>query len=118
MTYVHQWGQTRRAKEIRAGIGVTPEKRKQYLANWERMEKQPAAPPSPRPTRDVLAEAGIDKEQLAQAAEAKGMLLGDAIAELTTRIGIPPCGRCERWQQWFNAAHRTAREWFGLEQGT
>jgi hypothetical protein len=36
---------------------------------------------------------------------AGGKLLGDWIADLTTAIGIPPCGGCEKRQAWLNAAH-------------
>jgi hypothetical protein len=38
-------------------------------------------------------------------AAAGGKLLGDWIADLTTAIGIPPCGGCEKRKAWLNAAH-------------
>lgn len=40
-----------------------------------------------------------------QAAKSEGMLLGDYIAAMTTAIGIPPCGGCEKRKAWLNAAH-------------
>lgn len=59
----------------------------------------------------IVAEAARPKlpSALQSAAEAKadaqGMLLGDLIAAMTTAIGIPPCGGCEKRKAWLNKAH-------------
>jgi hypothetical protein len=40
-------------------------------------------------------------------------LLGNRIAELTTALGIPPCGGCEKRKAWINKAHAWLRSLAG-----
>lgn len=42
-------------------------------------------------------------------------LLGNRIAALTTAIGIPPCGGCNKRKAWLNKAHAWLR---GLASGS
>jgi hypothetical protein len=41
--------------------------------------------------------------------ESDPTLLGNRIAALTTAIGIPPCGGCEKRKAWLNNAHAWLR---------
>lgn len=63
----------------------------------------------PKPTIEQALKSD-ERTQLEAAAKESGLLLGDAIAALTTAIGIPPCGGCEKRKQWLNAAHRWFRD--------
>ena len=47
--------------------------------------------------------------QVAQQAEASGILLGDMIAEMTKAVGVPPCGGCEKRREWLNRLHAWLR---------
>jgi hypothetical protein len=51
------------------------------------------------------------QQEVEAKAEAGGMLLGDAIAALTTAVGIPPCASCKDRQAALNEWHRRARAW-------
>lgn len=50
-----------------------------------------------------------DRIAFEHSAGREGMLLGDYIAAMTTAIGIPPCGGCDKRKEWLNAAHRWAK---------
>lgn len=50
-----------------------------------------------------------DKEKAALFPDADPTLLGNRIAALTTAIGIPPCGGCNKRKAWINKAHAWVR---------
>jgi hypothetical protein len=92
-------------RAICAGIsGHTPEAARQFRRNWKRLAARKAAVNEGLP--EVFGDFALSKEVVRVAAESRGILLGDAIAELTTRIGIPPCNGCEKRKAWFNWGHQ------------
>lgn len=78
---------------------------RRYTAPGQLSEEPPKArraAPAIRVPKEIIVAAEAE-------ALKRGLLAGDMIAALTTALGIPPCGGCERRKEWLNRAHAWLR---------
>lgn len=93
------------AETIAANLAANPPLDPQLFALPGPVCKRRAAPVPAKPA-ETLSEATV-KELFGT--DADPTLLGNHIAALTSALGFPPCGGCNKRKAWLNAAHTWLR---------
>jgi hypothetical protein len=103
-----------RTYAICQGTTLSPDKQAAYRKSWAKRattcligKPAPQVKPKPSLPSEILARAECEAPQ-------QGMLAGDLVAALTTALGVPPCGGCEKRKQWLNRAHAWLNDRLGL----